>query len=87
MPTETVRLTVSSTSYTVVADGAYNVLLRPVTPVPLRLHVGAAPPPANTTAFLPINTAGVSLSDLEGGDKVYLLAEGPGAEVVVIRGG
>jgi len=87
MPTQTLRISVPEANYVAVTDGHYNAFIRQTTPVPLRLHVGQTLPAADTTNYLLVSSAGVSLSDLEGGDKVYLRAEGTGGEVVVIRGG
>lgn len=87
MPTETLRISIPQANYVPVSDGHFNVFLRQSTPVPLRLHVGQSLPAANTTNYVLVSSAGISLSDLEGGDKVYLRAESAGGEVVVIRGG
>lgn len=85
MATETVKIAVPDDEYVAVSDGHFNVFLRPFVPVPLRLHVGQTMPAANTEHYMPISVSGVSLSDLEGTDKVYLRAEGPDAFVTVIR--
>lgn len=87
MPTSTTRVAIPTGVYTAVTDGNFNVFIRPVTPVALRLHIGQTLPAAATTDFMPLSSASVSFSDLEGTDKVYLMAEGEGAEVVVIKGG
>lgn len=85
MATQTVRIAVPDNNYVEVSNGHFNVFLRPFTPVALRLHVGQIAPAAGTEHYMPISASGVSLSDLEGGDKVYLRAEAPGAFVTVIR--
>lgn len=87
MPTTTERVAIGTGAYVAVSNGHYNVFVRTLTPVALRLHVGQTLPPFGTTDYVPLTSTSISLSDLEGTDKVYLLAEGPGAEVVVIKGG
>jgi hypothetical protein len=87
MPTNTLKFEVPDDEYLEVTDGHYNFFLRPLTPVGLRLHVGQTQPLAATEDYVPLVSTSFSLSDLEGTDKVYLMAEGAGLEVVVIRGG
>lgn len=87
MPTETIRVPIPADAYTAVTSGHYNVFIRPTSPVPMRLHVGQNPPAIGTENYLSIASSGISLADLEGGDNVYLLAEGDPSEVIVIRGG
>lgn len=87
MPTSTTRISIPVTNYVAVSNGDMNVFIRPVSPAPLRLHVGQSLPSAETPNYLPLNASSLSLSDLEGDDKVYLRAEAEGSEVVVIKGG
>lgn len=87
MATTTEKITIPEANYVAITAGHFNVFLRPLTPVGLRLHVGQTLPSAGTENYLPLISTSFSLSDLEAADNVYLRAEGPGAEVVVVKGG
>ena len=87
MATETIKIAITDANYVPVTAGHFNVYIRQAAPVALRLHVGQTLPAPSTVNYVPISGNSVSLSDLEGADIVYLMAEAPGAEVVVVRGG
>ena len=87
MPTTTEKIIIPEANYVAVTAGHFNVFVRPLTPVGLRLHVGQTLPAPGTENYVQLISTSFSLSDLEGADNVYLRAEGAGAEVVVIKGG
>ena len=87
MTTTTLKVEVPDDEYLAVTAGHFNFFMRPLTPVGLRLHVGQTQPLAATEDYVPLASTSFSLSDLEGADIVYLMAEAAGAEVVVIKGG